>query len=294
MAVIPNALAPFNEGRGNVVHWTDIDISYADGTDTTSYDRFRQGIELTMPRHYYEGIVKIHSGEENHQIKQCTFGQSKIRISAYPRFEEIDNWNPVTFIQFDHDIDQTTLLRVYHNTFPVIVGDIDRYEFLNSDGALEPFALREKSSNYSTEIPFFSHDIKASFEDGNQNYLLACDQIVNKYTPSAEHSLINYFDSVDSAAGAGPVVGYVSPEISFMGPINDTKLRTGIKLSVNMDPSMIDAMRNMSPPEDSYASSDQIVMTSGFVHDFGRFGTDSIAFGGMAASQIQISEEIEV
>ena len=50
----------------------------------------------------------------------------------------------------------------------------------------------------------------------------------------------------------------------------------------------------MLPPEDSYVTSDEIVMTSGFIHEFSRFGTDSIAFGGMSASQIQISEEIEV
>lgn len=295
MSLNPNSIKPFNDTKPNKTHWTDVEISYADGTDTTPFDRFRQGIELTMPRYYYEGTVKIHSGEDEHEVKQCTFGQSKIRVSPYPRFEEVDNWNPVTYVQWDHHISQETLLRTYENTFPVIVGDIDRYEFLNGDGALEPLALREKSANYSIDIPFFAHDIKAAFLEGNVNYLLAHDQIVNKYTPADEHSAINYFDSVDTTEGGRAVIeGYVSPEIAFAGPVRDNKLSTGIKLSVNMSGPMIDALRSMAPPEDSYASSDQIVMTSGFVHDFSRFGTDSIAFGGMSASPIQIAEEIEV
>lgn len=294
MSLNPNSVKPFNDTKTSKVHWTHVEISYADGTDTTSFDRFRQGIELTMPRYYYEGTVKIHSGEEEHEVKQCTFGQSKIRISPYPRFEEVDNWNPVTYVQWDHHIDQDTLQRTYENTFPVIVGDIDRYEFLNGDGALEPLALREKSANYSIDIPFFAHDIKATFLAGNINYLQSTDQIVNKYTPADEHALTNYFDSVDTAEGNGILEGYVSPEISFVGPIRDNKLATGIKLSVNMSSQMIDALRNMLPPEDSYASSDQVVMTSGFVHDYSRFGTDSIAFGGLCASPIQIAEEIEV
>jgi hypothetical protein len=290
----PNSVKPFNDTTASKTHWSEVEISYAAGTDTTSFDRFRQGVELTMPRYYYEGTVKIHSGEEEHEIKQCTFGQSKIRISPYPRFEEVDNWNPVTYVQWDHYISQETLLRTYNNTFPVVVGDIDRYEFLNGDGALEPLALREKSNNYSIDIPFFAHDIKAAFLEGNVNYLLSHDLIVNKYTPEDEISAINYFDSVDTAQGGGIIEGYVSPEIAFNGPVRDNKQSTGIKLSVNMSNQMVDALRLMSPPDDAYASSDQIVMTSGFVHDFSRFGTDSIAFGGMSASQIQISEEIDV
>jgi hypothetical protein len=294
MSLNPNSVPPFNDTKTVLVHWTDVRISYATGTDTSNYDQFRQGVELTMPQYYYEGTVKIHSGEEMHQIKQCTFGQSKIRVSPYPRFEEVDNWNPVTYVKFDHVIDPDTLLRVYRNTFPAIVGDIDRYEFLNGDGALEPFALREKSNNYSIDIPFFAHDCKASFEEGNPNYLLACDRIVNKYTPVDELSLTNYFDSTDTAVGGGIIEGYVSPEISFAGPVRDNKQGTTIKLSANMSGDMIDAMRDMFPPDDAYCSSDQIIMTSGFVHDFSRFGTDSIAFGGLSPSQIQIAEEIEL
>lgn len=290
----PSALTPFTEGQKNIVHWTSVSMSFAEGTDTTSFDKYRQGIELTQPRHYFEGLVKIHSGEENHVVHQSTFGQSKIRMTPYPRWEENDSFNPVSYVQFDHVIDQTTLLRVYNNTFPIIVGDIDRWEFLNGDGALEPFTIRGKAANYSVEIPFFVHDIKAAFEEGNLNYQFASDQIVNKFIPKDENSETNYFDSVDTSAGAGPLVGYVSPEVSHQAPFNDTKQKTGIKISTNMDSTIRDALLDMNPPEDAYLTSDTVAMTSGFVVDFGRQATDSIAFGGMSASPIQISQEVEI
>lgn len=294
MSIERGEIAPFDEGNAKPVIWSFVSLSFGTGTDTRAYDAYRQGIELTMPRYFFQGIVKIHSGEDNHEVKQNHFGQARIRNTPLPRYEEIDNWDPVSFVKFDHDISPITLLRVYRNTFPIIIGDIDRYEFLNGDGALEPFTIRGKAANYSIEIPFFVHDIKASFEEGNQNYLFAGDRVVNVYTPKDEKAETNYFDSVDTTDGGGTVVGYVSPEIAHLSPHEDNKQRTGIKLTANMDTTMVSALNSMSPPEDGYVTSNQIVMAAGFVYDFGRCGTDSVAFGGLSASPIQSAQEIEV
>lgn len=290
----PSSLSPFLEGQKNTVHWTEVSMSFSNGTNTSNFDRFRQGIELTSPRHYYSGFAKIHSGEENHFIKQNTFGQGKLKITSLQRFEEVDNFNPISYIQFDHIIDQTTLLRVYRNTFPIVVSDIDRFEFLNGDGAIEPFTIRAKASNYSIEVPFFAHDIKASLIAGNLNYKFSSDQIVVKYNKKTENNETNYFDCVDTSGGGAPLVGYVSPEIALISPHDDVKLKSGIKITSNMGNDLKNALYDMNPIDDSYLGADTIALSTGFISDYGRYGIDSIAFNGLTSKNTQMYEEIDL
>jgi hypothetical protein len=289
----PLALTPFTEGPMTEVIWTSVMMSFADGTNTTAFDQYRQGIELTQQRYYYQGLVKIHSGEEQHITKQAVFGQARLRVSPHPRYEETDSFNPVTYIQFDHVIDPITLLRVYHNAFPIVISDIDRFGFLNGDGALEPLTIRAKAANYSPEAPFFAHDVRASFEEGNENYKQSREQIVNVFTPNDEKQETNYYDSVDSAAGM-PLMGFVSPDVAHLSPHDDTKQRSGIRITSNMDGNLLNAILEMNPPDDGYLSSDDLAMTAGFINDDSRFGTDSIAFSGMAARLIYTSREVDV
>lgn len=78
---------PFNEAPREIV--TGVSIVNTSSIDTSSFDAYRQGVELTCERHYQQGVAKIHSGEPEtgHRIFQTGFGMgyksSRIRKISF-------------------------------------------------------------------------------------------------------------------------------------------------------------------------------------------------------------------
>ena len=50
-------------------------------TNTSEFDQYRQGTELTLTKHYAQGMVKIHAGfngqSGDHTVPQMVYGQSQ-------------------------------------------------------------------------------------------------------------------------------------------------------------------------------------------------------------------------
>lgn len=275
-------ILPFDDAYSKPAIWAFANATFITGSDTSNFDMYRQGVELLLPKHYFQGAAKMHSGEENHETKQNIFGQLENNGEIANLFhEENDNLDPASYIVYDK----------INNAKSTSFDNIDYRGVLNN-GILEPLTIRDKFTVYSLEAPYFTHDIKASFEDGNSNFYKATDRIVSVFSPDEEKLELNYIDCVDMSFGNTSPAGYISTDFAHVGPVEDNKLPC-IKITTNMDATMIAALTAMSPHEDSLVTSDQIAMTSGFVYDFGRFATDSIAFGGMAASQIQIAQEVK-
>ena len=155
-----SASDPFDDGPGGLVHWSSVTISFASGTNTTEFDSYRQGVELALPRHYTKGIVKIHSGDEDHELRQTTFGQSKAGIIKGRPYEDVAcNYSPSEYIEPGSVIDLELLNSV---------ADSD-------DGACAPLAIRinDANSNY--------YSVKASFIGGNSDSRNADELIVTKF-----------------------------------------------------------------------------------------------------------------
>lgn len=278
---INGEIIPFDDAYAKPVIWSFLSFSFATGTDTTNFDVYRQGIELLLPKHYFQGIAKIHSAEENHEVKQNIFGQvENIDEISNPFYEENENLTPANIIAFN----------VFSGSSTTFFRNIDR-RLIAYNGILEPLVIRDKLTNHSIEAPYFAHDIKASLEDGNIDFLSSNGRIISVFSIK-EASSLPYLDSVDVSLGQVAPAGNISTDLVYSVPHKDNKQSTGIKISTNMDATMVAAMNSMLPYDDSYISSEQTTMTSGFVYDFGRSAADSIAFGGMSAGPMSTASEV--
>lgn len=59
-------------------------VTYISGTfrntssiDTSQIDAYRQGVEITLFKHFDAGTVKIHAGEPGHVLRRNHFGMNK-------------------------------------------------------------------------------------------------------------------------------------------------------------------------------------------------------------------------
>lgn len=67
-------IIPFNESSVTTMRLSSI-VNF-DAMDTSGFDAYRQGVELTQEKYYQMGSFKIHSGETEtgHRIPQFQFG----------------------------------------------------------------------------------------------------------------------------------------------------------------------------------------------------------------------------
>lgn len=69
-------------------------------TDTSPYDAYRQGVELTRDIHYTKGIIKIHNGYNgqygNHEVPQLVLGQERPVPRDENSFLEGARFDPLT------------------------------------------------------------------------------------------------------------------------------------------------------------------------------------------------------
>ena len=69
-------------------------------TDTSSIDAYRQGIELTMPKHFANGIAKIHDGYNDqsgeHGVPQLVYGQDRPILRDDNSFLDMSKFDPLS------------------------------------------------------------------------------------------------------------------------------------------------------------------------------------------------------
>lgn len=234
-------------------------------------DKYRQGVELTRPVHYFSGLdlgqCKIHSGDPGSLWKKTSFGQGRT-FSQESHFLEKENFNPVEFLRSNG---------VY--TYPIVVGDNQNVESQNFDGVIEPLAIRAVASFFSIDVPFEAHSVWADLEDGNLHMNRTSDRVVTIYEINPDQKINPWLDMVDMV-GNKPTVGYFNPDKTFITAFNDMKLR--VELSDNLDEGMLYSVMSMDPATDSYITEGYRSAACGFMYDDVTVkGTDSLAFGGL-------------
>jgi hypothetical protein len=69
-------------------------------SDTSEIDPFRQGVELTLPSHFANGIVKIHDGYNDqsgqHGVPQFVYGQERPILREQSSFLDTPKFNPLS------------------------------------------------------------------------------------------------------------------------------------------------------------------------------------------------------
>ena len=70
---------PFDDAReANRYIASSTSAQSGSGMDTTAFDNWRQGVELTIPKYLYGSVLpKIWAGNLNHFIKIVTYGQAR-------------------------------------------------------------------------------------------------------------------------------------------------------------------------------------------------------------------------
>jgi len=247
--------------------------------DTSKFDGYRQGVEMTKFSHFVDGMmVKIHAGEVGHIIRKCNFG-SDYDMSNYVDYY-VDNkskFNPITYINSQQEI----ILEVRERNYQVIDNDITyNYAF---DGAIEPLTIRAKSTFSSIDFPFESHDVRGDVMSGNPNYKRASDQVCTVYEFESIPDFVPFLDLIEVTKTGLPIAGYFINETTKLKPYDDiviSKTITGLTGSYEID--MKTALNSMSGSTENYLSNKQRSATTGWDYDNNvMVGTDSIAFGGM-------------
>jgi hypothetical protein len=87
--------------------WLEGDGSRADSLphkttviNTSEFNRFRQGVELTHPLHYNVGLYKIYSGvRDTHRKFPGDFGNTKPIDNCNKPFVDVRGWNPIDYVK---------------------------------------------------------------------------------------------------------------------------------------------------------------------------------------------------
>jgi len=278
-----DVIKPFNDciNQYGQNYWSSNLKTYASSVyDTTrTSSPFRQGVEIHTDEDTYSGLVKISvgdidAGDEHHALRQTNFGQSRLYERNVQCWFEVDSYNPVLYLGAnDTTFNTDTLLRIYKNTFPITVSDADRFEYLSRDGVLEPLALRAKAAIFITDIPFFAHDIHGNFDNGNEDWMLRNDVVVEKYelADRTRHKL-NYNDTgYDSLVE----IGFLSNLTPSISPFDDHDLLSkGIRAVNNQE--INSALARMSSLDDTRETQTEVACQAGYHYDF--TNTDSLAY----------------
>jgi hypothetical protein len=244
---------------------------------TIEIDGYRQGVEMTQMKHFDAGLVKIHAGEPGHVLRKNRYGMDK-NFRPEPRFEELDYFNPVTFLRAQ-EIGDPLLLNIL--TFPIITGDNDQIENFVFDGIIEPLPIREIASFFSIETPFQARNVRGALMAGNSDQTTASDLIVTVDYFEPEIEQIEYVDMAGSDMPSQQFAGFFRFDKSQRRPFNDTRFPRNVQISTTYSTAMDAAISLMSGSTDNYVSFKQYSSNSGFCYDNTSIGVDSIAFGGM-------------
>jgi hypothetical protein len=84
-------------------------------TDTSAIDAYRQGVELTSPKHFANGIAKIHDGYNDqsgeHGVPQLVYGQERPILRDDNSFLEGVKFDPVSrFEQFSFPVPRISIV----------------------------------------------------------------------------------------------------------------------------------------------------------------------------------------
>jgi hypothetical protein len=222
--------------------------------DTSAIDAYRQGVELTQQKHFDKGVVKIHAGEPGHVIRQNHFGMNK-NTRPEPAFEELNVFNPVTFIRTQQPIEP---------------------QRLDLDGVIEPFSIREVALFLNVDVPFAARSVKAIMMAGNVDPFLGTDQIltVDEFSERLGQGFLDLGKMFSTEE-------FFSRTRSPLSPFLDRRLPGNFTPSAAQGTSIRIALSQMNGSTENYINENERSATSGWQYDNTSVGTDSLNFGGM-------------
>ena len=225
--------------------------------DTSGIDAYRQGVELTLTKHFDAGTVKIHSPEAGHKTNPISLGMRYRSLNACTMHDE-DRFNPSDYVS-------KTL------TFPIIIDDRKQVEEFSIDGVIEPLTIREAASLSSIEMPYIAHAVRGSLQAGNEDSTHGVERIL-----TVDHHANDEFVAFDDTIIDGPMMN----DCTYLRPFADERYIRNVDTTYPAD--FTEALSRMTGSTEDYISRNERSSTAGWEYDTNIvLGTDSLAFGGM-------------
>lgn len=250
------SIKPFDEHNAAELNYRSA-ISIT-GSNLTQYDVYRQGVELTLPAHYYMGSAKVSSGFTDHLVPQMHFGQLRQQLNE-------ETWH------LDIDASDAILLITSSNVLAEASNGNNTPQNTIFDGVLEPLTIRSVISNL--RVAYEIHSMHGLFVAGNEEKDKSTDTVEDIYefnnsTNNATFADITVYDIITSSFAYNAII-----------PWADSIISSGSLQSTNMDITFRDTVLMLGSTQDTFIPKNKKSMTSGFIYDSAP-GTDSLAFGG--------------
>jgi hypothetical protein len=259
-----------------------LDIDYF---SSSSVDAYKNGVELTRESHWTAGSVKISAGTPGHLYETAEYGYSSLSVVAKDRYEEIEVFDPVRYVETGGDPKKFI--------YPIVTSDYNQLENYTLNGIIEPFPIRSVISNYSINFPFEPHAFRGQFGNGNTNSNYASDVVtsLDYFAPNIANNS-PYLDAVDMVAIStsgdggtmqiGSPIGYFTTDVNHVLPFEDAKQPRNQSYSLtDYEVDMIQALSGMSLTTDTYVNRKQKSATTGFIYENCAAGVDSITYGDL-------------
>lgn len=243
--------------------------------DTSTFDQFRLGVELTNPTKN-SGIIKIFSGDGSLKIKQTSFGQSFNYRGSQTYVDRSDN--PVQFLMYS-PVNVPILLDspVFPNLNALEIQYNPKF-----DGAIDVLNIIIDPSDIDSQkpVPLYAEGVRGEFECGSADYKRAAQPFGWSFVNDKQSYTPAYLDGEFTTIPNIPrPLGVINTNQSVVAPFVDKKTVREFDNS-SYDNSLRAALDQMKPSIVESVVENSVYSTGGFVYDNSIRGIDSIAFGG--------------
>ena len=213
-------------------------------TNTSIVDAYRQGVELTSPKHFANGIAKIHSGYNDqtgqHGVPDLVLGQSRPVLHDDNSYLEMAKFDSVAHLEkLSPNINEINAL---------LQEDVG-----SKDGTIEPLELRDVVT-HRTHAKNVAHKVWGVLDEGNVNDRASSEVFVSEVNRNDLHVGSFPFEDEADTVGDMPLVSEsISPDNRRHGVFHDDQEYNGIVIDeLTMDADIKTALRAMRPPSENY------------------------------------------
>ncbi len=216
-------------------------------SDTSETDAYRQGVELTTPSHFANGIAKIHDGYNDqsgeHGIPQMVYGQERPILRDENSFRDDSKFDPAARFASPPRTGNS-YVSDFENTNAKLLEDV-----ASADGAVEPLEIRDLVTGrmHPKDV---AHKMWGALDEGNINDRASSEVFVTEVKRDDLH--VGSFPFVDESdvIGTLPIASEsISPDHRRHGAFCDNQENNGIIVDeLTMESDMLHAVRAMRPP----------------------------------------------
>lgn len=254
--------------------------------DTSQYDQYRQGVEITQQKHFDLGLVKIHAGDPGHVFKQNVVGFAQLRRENGRAFGDNNRMDPVAFIEAQ------SINSSESETFEHIVDGVESVHNITYDGVLEPLAVRVPVTFNNVDMQRISHQVRGCVMAGGvevNGAANAVDSVIKVDKQALSPYLESYVGTlmptqINASASMGSSITAYKHTYVAAAPYTDIRYNRNAVTASAYSSDIAAAMSLMTGSTDGYIKMvyGERAATAGWTYDRNvNVGTDSLAFGGM-------------